>query len=40
MQEEWCIPDSSSGLVFHGCLVFYFDQVFFLEIYFVINAEP
>lgn len=41
MQEEWCIPDSSFGLVFHGCLMLYFDQAFFFfEIYFVINGEP
>lgn len=36
MQEEWCIPDSSFGLVFYGCLMLYFDQDFFFEIYFVI----
>lgn len=40
MQEELCIPDSSFGLVFHGCLMLYFDQVLLFEIYFVINVEP
>lgn len=36
MQEEWCIPDSSFGLVFHGCLMLYFDQAFIFFLRFIL----